>query len=277
MRSAIIGLLAETSLHPGAEQSTGVVDLPVARESSTGYPVIVGSSLKGALKDMVRQRQKDSGTNNIEKEIFGEQNNSGVVAVTDARLLLLPIRSLTGHFKLVTCPYLLDRFKRDMELAGLECSFSVPPVWNGQALMLPVATEQLFLEELSFEVEACEGQLPPIIDAIRRLIRHNSVQARLEEQLVLVSNDDFKYFASYGLQVNARNELNNETKTSKNLWYEETIPADSVFYGILMERSGRKELLDYVKSFFKERPYIQVGGNETIGQGWCTVAWVEKG
>lgn len=98
MRNVIIGLLAETSLHPGTEQSTGVVDLPVARESVTGYPVIVGSSLKGALRDMVRQKEKGSGSDKIEKEIFGENNNSGIVSVTDARLLLLPVRSLTGHF-----------------------------------------------------------------------------------------------------------------------------------------------------------------------------------
>ena len=51
MRAAILGLLAETSIHPGAGRSMGVVDLPVAREASTHYPVLVGSSLKGALKD----------------------------------------------------------------------------------------------------------------------------------------------------------------------------------------------------------------------------------
>ena len=49
MRSAVIGLLAETSIHPGTGRSTGVVDLPVAREAATDYPFIAGSSLKGAL------------------------------------------------------------------------------------------------------------------------------------------------------------------------------------------------------------------------------------
>ena len=56
MKSIIIGMLAETAVHPGAGRSTGFVDLPVARESITEYPVIVGSSLKGALKDRAREK-----------------------------------------------------------------------------------------------------------------------------------------------------------------------------------------------------------------------------
>jgi CRISPR/Cas system CMR subunit Cmr4 (Cas7 group RAMP superfamily) len=42
----MLGLLAETPVHPGAGRSLGVVDLPVAREEATSYPVIVGSSLR---------------------------------------------------------------------------------------------------------------------------------------------------------------------------------------------------------------------------------------
>ncbi len=56
MKCIIIGMLAETPVHPGAGRSTGFVDLPVARESITEYPVIVGSSLKGAIKDRAREK-----------------------------------------------------------------------------------------------------------------------------------------------------------------------------------------------------------------------------
>jgi len=275
MRNIIIGLLAETSLHPGTEQSAGVIDLPVARESHTGYPVVVGSSLKGAIRDMVRQKVKVLG-----KEIFGASDNSGIVAVTDARLLLLPVRSLTGHFKWVTCPYLLERFQRDMELVGLHQPFSIPHVEKGRAIpMKSIDSKQgnLFLEELSFMVEACEAEISGIVKVITPLIHYQSVKERLKKQLVIVSDDDFEYFASYGLQINARNVLHEETKTSKNLWYEETIPADSVFYAILMARPGKEDALDKVKGFFRGRPYLQVGGNESIGQGWCAIAWLEEG
>ena len=54
MHAAMLGLLAETPIHPGAGRGMGVVDLPVAREAATDYPVLVGSSLKGALLDKMR-------------------------------------------------------------------------------------------------------------------------------------------------------------------------------------------------------------------------------
>ena len=97
MKAKIVGLLAETPIHPGSGQDTGFVDLPVARESATDYPVIVGSSLKGALRDRARQENLDD----IEK-IFGKHDNAGQLLVGDARLLLLPIRSLTRSYCWVT-------------------------------------------------------------------------------------------------------------------------------------------------------------------------------
>ena len=95
------------------------------------------------------------------------------------------------------------------------------------------------------------------------------------DQLVVVSDDDFSHFARYGLPVNARNVLNQDTKTSNNLWYEETIPADSVFYSILTERAGKPEQLSRLQEMINEVTYIQVGGNETIGQGWCAMTYQE--
>ncbi len=58
MKSMILGMLAETYIHPGSGQTTGFVDLPVAREATTDYPVIVGSSMKGALNDQARKLDK---------------------------------------------------------------------------------------------------------------------------------------------------------------------------------------------------------------------------
>ena len=126
MRSIIIGMLAETPIHPGAGRSTGFVDLPVARESITEYPVIVGSSLKGALKDRAREKWPGKKTETGEKELspevakgFGKQDDAGSLIVSDARLLLLPVRSLTGQYKWATCPYLLERLARDIQRSGL--------------------------------------------------------------------------------------------------------------------------------------------------------------
>jgi len=277
VKSIIIGLLAETSLHPGAGQTAEVIDLPVAREVSTSYPVIVGSSMKGALRDRAEQEwkmeNKEEGEQKV-KEIFGRQDTAGAVAVTDARLLLLPVRSLNGHFKWVTCHYLLERYQRDMELAGFTVELpELPEVADESAIA--EGQRSLFLEELSFDIVTAD--MGGFARAINPLIRHQKVRERLPGSLVVVNDNIFAYFAKYGLQVSARNELYKDTKTSKNLWYEETVPPESLFYSLIMARPGKEAALDELVRIFAKRPYLQVGGNETVGQGWCAVSCLING
>ncbi|MGH8499122.1 MAG: type III-B CRISPR module RAMP protein Cmr4, partial [Methylococcales bacterium] len=137
MDTLILGLLAETFVHPGMGSVGGAIDLPVAREAATDYPVIAGSSLKGAIKDKAQQEKwpdvcvMEEGKPALDNEgkprmklhaevekYFGKQDNAGQILVSDARLLLLPVRSLNGSYKWVTCPHLIERLSRDLKRAG---------------------------------------------------------------------------------------------------------------------------------------------------------------
>jgi CRISPR-associated protein Cmr4 len=280
MNTCLLGLLAETSIHPGAGQSSGIVDLPVAREAATDYPVIPGSSLKGALLGLARQRELNGQERMNEQDrnrIFGRSDNAGALLVSDARLLLLPVRSLSSAYKWVTCPHLLERFSRDQQRADKNAvKFELTTVEAGKYLGVPAGT--LFLEERQFEHE---GELPGgIVPALETLVpaatTYARTRARLAGQLVLLHDDDFAWFARYGLAIQARNALDPEKKTSANLWYEETIPADALFYAVFAERQAGA--LDAATKLFDQHPYLQVGGNETIGMGWFAVALpVQKG
>lgn len=272
MKTAILGLLAETSIHPGAGSDAGFVDLPVAREAATDYPVIVGSSFKGALLDRARSAGIDETSRN---RVFGEQNNAGALLVSDVRLLLLPVRSLTSQYKWITCPYLLERLQRDLLRAGQPDGGIIPAVDKGH--YLGIGDAQLYLEERQFLKSSDAGVPKSVLSNLRSLITattHKSTQDRLEHQLIILHDDDFAWFARYGLAVNARNVLDNEKKTSKNLWYEETIPPDALFFTLLAER-GHAALAETQK-LFDGSPYIQVGGNETVGQGWLAVTWLDN-
>lgn len=274
MKTLLYGLLAESPIHPGAGQSSGFVDLPVAREAATDYPVIVGSSMKGALLCAARDR---GWPQNGRDEVFGKHDNAGVLLVSDARLLLLPVRSLTSHFMWVTCPYLMERYVRDRKRSGLsDKAFDFSAVGEDDTespKYIGPDVGELFLEERQF---AHIGGLPDnLIAILNPLIRHDETKKRLDKQVVVLSDRSFAWFARYGLAINARNVLNEETKTSRNLWYEETLPPDSLFYLLLAERSDGA--LEKTKKLFTTKPYLQVGGNETVGHGWFVLSEPHEG
>lgn len=259
MNMTIVGMLAETFVHPGTGQNVGAIDLPVARESATDYPFMSGSSLKGALRADYEQYDKDGA-----KEIFGKQENAGNLLVSDARLLLLPVRSLSSAYKWVTCPHLLERFGRDLRRSRENISFDIPTVASKQALSR--GEGKLFLEERSFTVF---GEVPdPVVQALKPMIPYEETKSRLAGQLTIVSDDDFSWFARYGLAVQARNVLTAE-KTSKNLWYEETLPPDTLMYTVLAGRNS--SAIESIRE--ANNGYLQAGGNETVGQGWFALKW----
>ncbi|ABG03238.1 CRISPR-associated protein, Cmr4 family [Rubrobacter xylanophilus DSM 9941] len=264
MKMSIVGMLAETFVHPGTGQNVGAIDLPVAREAATGYPFITGSSLKGALLDDYREHDSEGA-----ERIFGKQDSAGNLLVSDARLLLLPVRSLSSAYRWVTCPHILERLRRDLKRGRREAAFEVPRVENKSALGHP-GNGRLFLEERSFDVQ---GNVPEdVIGAVSSLIPHEETRGRLAGQLTILSDDDFSWFARYGLAVQARNVLDPKTKKTKQggLWYEETLPPDTLMYAVLAERNGGGDI-ERVRE--KIGTHLQVGGNETVGQGWFALGW----
>ncbi len=287
MRAVVLGLLAETFIHPGAGQADATVDLPVARERTTDYPFIPGSGCKGALRDTALARlglyavdAKD--LPDAVKGPFGVQDNAGTVIVSDARLLLLPVRSLTGAYKWLTCPHLIERFQRDRERAGTPATPSVDTQALAESLAaqadpsppaLAAGAGRLFLEERTFAIVAAPD--PGLIALLAPAIPDERARQRLAGQLAVVSDDAFAWFARYGLAVQARNSLQDKgkpgdggpnRKISSALWYEETLPPDTVLYLILGERKPGEAAKAY-GLLFDAVPYLQLGGNETVGQG----------
>lgn len=265
MKTAMLGLLAETPIHPGTGRSMGVVDLPVAREAATDYPVVVGSSLKGALRD------KAESTSGVEaNHRFGRPDQAGDLLVSDGRLLLLPVRSLTGSYRWVTCPHIIERYRRDLARTGLAPLPGIPAVAAGSALAGgDGGNASLFLEERQF---IATGEVPRgLVEALAPVILHEETRGRLASQVVVLHDEDFAWFVRYGLAIQARNVLEDGTKKSKNLWYEETLPPDTVMYSLVLGRSD--EALAALGTLFLEGdPYLQAGGNETVGHGWFAVS-----
>jgi len=190
-------------------------------------------------------------------------------------LLLLPVRSLTGSYVWATCPHLLERLSRDRQRALDASAYTLPELDPGQVLTGALSSEgRLILEERHFTVIGAPPQ--DIVEALANLVPHEATRSRLGQQLSVLADDDFAWFARYGLAVQARNTLR-DNKTSNGLWYEEALPPDTLLYCLLGDRRGGDAARELAAALFDEHPYLQVGANETVGQGWLAVARVADG
>lgn len=274
MGNVLLGLLAETFIHAGAGSNKGAIDLPAARETASGYPFIPGSGMKGALRELAEQEPQWIGDDRVSK-CFGHESSdagggAGGILVGDARLLLLPVRSLTGSYKWLTCPHLLERLSRDMQRAGCPNN-TLPPIPEEPEAgnLLGTGPDTIFLEERTFTFQS---SLPEkLVTSLTRFIPYKDTRGRLAGQLVVANSNEFTWFTNFALSVQARNDLVDKTKESNNLWYEESLPPDTLMYCLLAERiadGGMSELA----TLLRERKYLQAGGNETVGQGWFGIA-----
>lgn len=262
MKTMMIGFLAESAIHCGAGRSAGIIDLPIAREAATDYPFVAGSGLKGALRD----RARNLGRADVD-DVFGRQDHAGKLLVADARLLLLPVRCLTGAYRWVTSPLLLERYRRDLSRCGIPAKWNLPSV--GAASVLASGSGKLYLEER--ELAVAGGGVPrDVIEAIAPLVRHGETRQRLAAQLAIVGDDEIAWFCRYAVPLQARNVLD-EAKCSVNLWYEESLPPDTLLYALVMARDD--DTRRAVDGMFNDGdPYLQLGGNETVGHGWVAAA-----
>lgn len=270
---------ALTPLHAGSGQTTGLVDLPVQREVHTAFPMIASSGLKGSIRDTAEaQWGKEDERVTV---IFGSDDASvsGAVAITDARILAFPVRSLQRVFVWVTCPMVLSRFARDATLAGVPLdALSIEHLLTGHALTAPDNFQSpLVLEDVSLDITPA-GSTDAVVAALARFVAAD-LAAELRHRLVIASDEDFQHFVRHSTQISARVKLTDEKTVSPGaLWYEEALPPETLLYALLLAaapRGDRKAGLADAAAVAKEvtgilhERHLQIGGNETVGQGWC--------
>jgi CRISPR-associated protein Cmr4 len=303
-RDATIMLIhAQSSLHPGTGSSLGVIDMPVERERHTGWPSIAGSSLKGILRDAMREslvtssctrRQADENAELV--AVFGPSTASaaahaGALSVSDARILAFPVRSMKGVFAYVTCMEVLHRFIRDAALAGvtgLPADAGTPdPDWawvqDKSPLLLGGGGESLLLEEFEFNRKPMPAQLSALVQGIAdHAFKDNDCQSHFGQRLAILHADDFTHFVRHATEVQARIALDYDTKTASDgaLFYEEFLPPETLLYSLLFASPSRAatqktatEVLSAVRTVVGDLPYLQIGAGQTTGKGICTIGF----
>jgi len=283
-------LHVRTPLHAGSGADLGVVDLPIQREGSTGYPKIEGSSLKGATREAFRN--VDSVSEEDEALLFGpdsteEELHAGAVGLTDARLLLFPVKSVRGVFAWVTSPRVLRRLKEDLAQSQIDVDWSVPSAatvapGNGLSVDQSDGTHTLVLEEYAFDVEEDAGTR-----AVGDWIAENVLgQAAFPDRFVVLDDDSFRDFAEMNTEIITRTKIDAKTGTvaEGQLFTEEYLPAESVLYALALasplkvrngatlgeqENPSAEAVLEHFTSACPET--VQIGANATIGKGLVRV------
>lgn len=286
------GLYLLTPTHVGAGQAAGAIDLPIARETHTGFPLLPSSAIKGVARDLYEQMVKEKKLTDKElSDLFGSPPPTkddgggpllpGDLIFTDAHLLAFPVRALTAAFYWVTCPLVIERWRRLRRAWDLEIPKDRVPD-------RPVATfapsGALVLEDQVIETSGAwlNEPLKAVASYWVRLLpseKEDTVAASLKDKLVCVSDATFSYLVQRCTTVSARVQLTDGKTTDAwedpetgeeqkgNLWYEESLPADCLFSALIASRHQGSHAR--IGRELNDGRRFQIGGHETIGQGMC--------
>lgn len=289
MSKHLITLYTRTPLHVGCGTSVDVVDLPLMRERITNFPVIPSTSLKGVL----RQAGRDfSGTNGynlaVNDALFGnkddvqtnsdgkEKFHAGCLQIMEAKLLAFPVRSLAGCFAWLTCPAILQRFQRDTgESIGIPDVTKDAAVTGNGSEVVVAGQDKVVLEEYALASQRDEKH-GEVATRLAQLLDDPLWTNKLAKRLVILHDEDFQHFVSTCTEVVARIVIDPGTRTNSNLFNQENIPCESLFYSVLTVLKARRngfegEPKKHLDSLLGANPHLQIGGDETTGHGFCEV------
>jgi CRISPR-associated protein Cmr4 len=277
-------LHALTPLHAGSGQSADIIDLPISRMRATGIPFVPGSSLKGVLRDACDVANGGSLDRDTIEAIFGPptveaDRHAGALAIGDARLLCLPVRSFRGTFAFVTSPLLLQLAARDLPAVP-----AIPAVRSTQALVPPGSRlchgERVWFEDVDLDVRQEDPAAAAWADWLASRIagEEANLRAAVGSRFAIVDDDTMTFLWETATQIDTRVAIDDETRTVQDgaLWIEESLPPETVLVGIIAadrRRDGKAgSPAEILKTVFNGLPAslrLQVGGKATVGRGVC--------
>jgi len=246
-KAALLTFYAETPIHMGSGQSVSYVDLPIQRERHTSFPVLWASGIKGVIRNLALREWNDKDKINT---IFGPDPEdasdfASCISITDAKILLYPVRSVKGVFAWITCPFVLKRFKEDLKAIRRVDSkvndlvIQIPETSDNKVIIangnLKIQEKNIVaLEEFLFEAKVDEKAIN-WAEKLKKFIPNNDLTNGLEYHLAIVSDNVFKDFVNYAVEIRTRIRIDQARGTVKEgaLFSEELVPSESVFYSLV--------------------------------------------
>lgn len=235
----------------GGDVNYNVVDIEVEKDPVTGYPTMNASGVKGALREYFSRRSPEElGQDTPEQvqkvvdRLFGsgsdKKGGAGALKIMSGDLLARAMRASSGAE-----PFYLVSTREALRLVENKVF-----AFTGK--------------HLPWE-KAVSGETSPMAEGFSL-----KEPRTLSKETVYLMEE--REFSAVSLPCFARNYL--ENGVSKNLWYEEVVPHQSVF--VLVVASEDKDALTFFRNSV-EGKVIQFGGNASVGCGYCKVTQIPLG
>jgi len=280
MKNYFYKIYCITNLHMGSgDINFNVIDNEVERDPVNNLPVMFSSGVKGAFRDHFRNRGANS---KMIEEIFGsdidrgpdESSFPGKVCFLTASLLLLPFRAAVGKYPyyLVTTKSILQQFGKTYKIFNgaepIEGFIDTVSILN-DGNCYGTEKEPVQLEDYKYDA------IQDIPEVIRKVLSLFVDDGAINKVIIIPDVDFGGGNNRVVLPVLARNNLDDQG-ISRNLWYEEVVPHEAVFYLPVLSngtKDGDKALSSFHSFVAAEgNSLIQFGGNSTIGYGLTSVS-----
>ena len=256
-------------------------------------------------KDLIGLFGSELGTSaEDENTSKSDKLTAGALVLGEGHLLAYPFRALHQPLVFGTCPLALERLDRVQRANALPSPLSVKrddcsnlsilthlvkmrdnELWVPQKISGPI-----ILEDRIFTTEHVKSS--NVVAAVGEILagylpeEETATSRRLSVSLAIIPDALFCQLIRRVTPVQARIKLTSGKTTGVykdpvtqkeekgNLWYEETLPSDCLFWSLIQHRTGKPMLGDktVINRFEEVTPalrYVQIGGNETVGQGQC--------
>lgn len=259
MESEIYKIKALTNMHVGSgDTNYGVIDNLVQRDVVTGLPTIHGSSLKGALKEFFEAKW---GKDDVKlNHIFGKNEQAGNYRFLSAYLLAIPVRSNEKPYFMGTAPGAISEIRKFLEeLNNGQAEFFLNELKD---LKPEEGTPMVFVDPQGLHIEDYEN-----FEKSEIVLSAESKEAfGISDNLVIFNDADFKQICGdTGLPVIARNKLGE----NKNLWYEQVVPRESLFWTPLLLPDEKQYLTEFEAGF---QDIVHIGANASVGYGFTKIS-----
>ena len=262
MRIDLYRMTCLTNLHMGSgDVNYSVVDLQVERDPVLGEPTMNSSGVKGALRAFCEETPGADAGEIV--RIFGGGGTSakGAYKFFSGDLLARPVRVSRGDraYVMATTPELVNTFLRKLSAFGAAGAL--------RAEELPSLDNGMVCSAACREIEGL-----PAVKAEKSVPVLETLLGRKDWVLM-----DPLTLANIDLPVTAHNVL--ENGESKNLWYEEVVPHESVF--LLMVGRPAEDAASGLDAFLfpngESSAVVQFGAGASTGTGYMLLEKIVPG